>query len=127
MDKIIRMNLILNLSLLFWAASICTPAAEGLQEENRIKRVEHLYILSFDKWGVLTNPAELEYAIQQLRGDASIERIILLSYGWANDGRKSYSTYRSLVDQLSDPEKKLSNVAVIAVGWNYSSLVFANS
>jgi pimeloyl-ACP methyl ester carboxylesterase len=124
MDKIRRMNLILNLSLLFWAVSICSSTAEGLQEENHIKRVEHLYILSFDKWGVLTNPAELKYTIQQLSEDASVERIIILSYGWAHDGRQSYSTYRKIVDQLSDPEKKLSNVAVIAVGWDSSQSGF---
>jgi len=124
MDKIRRISLILNLSLFFWTASTCSPAAEGLQEEKDIQRIEHLYILSFDKWGVLTNPAELDYAIKNLSEDTSVKRVLILSYGWAHDGRGSYSTYRKLVEQLANSEENSSNWAVIAVGWDSSQSGF---
>ena len=97
-----RMCLILNLSLFFWTASACLLAAEEPINVNSAQGIEHLYILTFDQWGVLTNPAELEYAIQQLSRDASVKRIIIFSYGWTHDGRRSYSTYRKLVNQMSD-------------------------
>ncbi len=124
MGKLCRMSIILNLSLFFWVAATCSSAAEGLLEDNPAQMKEHLYILSFDPWGVLTNPAELQYAIKELSGDKSVDKILILSYGWNNDGRRSYSAYRKLVEDLTGSEKKQSNWAVIAVGWDSSQTAF---
>jgi pimeloyl-ACP methyl ester carboxylesterase len=118
------MSMILNLSLFFWVASAGLLAAEEPLEEKSDKRIEHLYILTFDQWGVLTNPAELDYAIEELSEKKNIERIFILSYGWNQDGRESYSEYRKLVDELSDPEKERPNWAVIAVGWDSAQTAF---
>jgi hypothetical protein len=51
-------------------------AAEEPQEEKPARKIEHLYILTFDQWGVLTNPAELDYAIGKLSKDKSIDKIL---------------------------------------------------
>jgi pimeloyl-ACP methyl ester carboxylesterase len=116
--------MILNLSLFFWVASTGLLAAEEPQEEKTAQRVEHLYILTFDHWGVLTNPAELDYAIKELSEEKRVDKILILSYGWNQDGRQSYSTYRKLVDDLSSSDNNSSNWAVIAVGWDSSQTAF---
>jgi pimeloyl-ACP methyl ester carboxylesterase len=124
MGKIFRMSVILNLSLFFWATTTCSSAAKELLDEKSAQRIEHLYILTFDKWGVLTNPAELDYAIEKLSVETSIDKIIILSYGWAHDGRNSYSTYRKIVDKLAESSEDRSKLAVIAVGWDSSQSGF---
>jgi hypothetical protein len=112
--------MILNLSLFFLVISACLLAAEEPLEEKPAQRIEHLYILTFDSWGVLTNPAELVYAIDELSEDTNVDKILILSYGWNQDGRESYSAYRKLVDDLTDSGREQSNWAVIAVGWDSS-------
>jgi pimeloyl-ACP methyl ester carboxylesterase len=116
--------MILSFSLFFLVASTGLLAAEEPLEEKNSQRIEHLYILTFDQWGVLTNPAELDYAIKELSEEKRIDKILILSYGWNHDGRQSYSTYRKLVDQMTDQGKDLSNWAVIAVGWDSSQTAF---
>ena len=78
MKDVCPMRNILNLSLFFWASFACLPAAEEPEEENHFQRIEHLYILSFDQWGVLINPAELEFAIKELGEDPSVEQLFFL-------------------------------------------------
>ena len=120
MVKFWRIKMILSLSIFFLVAFADLLVAEEPQEKKTAQRIEHLYILTFDQWGVLTNPAELDYAIKELSEDKSVDKILILSYGWNQDGRQSYSTYRKLVDDLSSSSQNSSNWAVIAVGWDSS-------
>lgn len=110
-----------------------SPAAESKIEKSakptapRKSNIEHLYVLSFDAWGELQNPSERELAIEELRDNPEIERIIILSYGWANDGRAAYSTYRRIVNEMTanlPTEVARRKVAVIAVGWDSSQSGF---
>lgn len=87
----------------------------------------HLFILSFDAWGELQNPAERDFAREQLEQNRGIERIIVLAYGWANDGQASYATYRRLVEEImanAPLEGRKQEIAVIAVGWDSSQSGF---
>lgn len=90
-------------------------------------RAPHLYILSFNAWGEIQNPGERDFAREQLALDPDIDRIIVLSYGWANDGQASYATYRALLEQMLEnapQEGRKQDVAVIAVGWDSSQSGF---
>lgn len=83
----------------------------------------YLYLLSFDRWGDLLSPHEVELAISQLGGSDQIERIIILSYGWNNDRETSYDTYRSLLRGYADAmgdEADLEHAAIFAVSWDAS-------
>jgi len=86
----------------------------------------HLYILSFNKWGELQNPAERDLAISELREHPGIERIVIFSYGWAYDAEASYSTYRNMLDQLAEaaPDRPRPSTAVIAIAWDSSQTGF---
>jgi hypothetical protein len=70
------------------------------KEVPQDRRIDHLYILIFDRGGVLPNPAELDFTMQALSDDPTVDRILILSYGWNQDGCASYSAYRTLVDDL---------------------------
>lgn len=113
------------------ALSLLLAAAASAQTEDAAlsatpPQTVQLYILSFNAWGELQNPAERDFAREQLALDPTIERIIVLSYGWANDGQASYATYRSLVEQMlaNAPPEGRKNLAVIAVGWDSSQSGF---
>jgi hypothetical protein len=83
--------------------------------------VPKLFILSFNRWGDLSNPAERDLAMRELAADPTIERIIIFSYGWANDGESSYATYYDLVNELTVQHHKgtrAPKTAVIAIGWD---------
>lgn len=98
-------------------ALLCAPVAAQAPDSQ----IENLYILSFNAWGELQNPGERDLARQQLELNPDIERVIILSYGWANDGQASYATYRKLVDDMTayaTDGVDRSKVAVIAVGWD---------
>jgi pimeloyl-ACP methyl ester carboxylesterase len=101
--------------------ALCSP----LQAENEAGGPEvpvpKLFILSFNRWGDLSNPAERDLAMRELAADGAIERIIIFSYGWANDGESSYATYYDLVNALTvhrHKETRTPKTAVIAVGWD---------
>ncbi len=84
-----------------------------------------LYVLSFNRWGNLVDPFEVELAVQEMRAHLGIKRILVISYGWANDGEVSYSTYRHLLDDFSkESALDLRETAVIAVGWDSSQTGF---
>lgn len=100
--------------------------AEKAKKESAPSR-EHLYILTFDAWGELQNPAERDFAREELARDQEIERIIIVSYGWANDGQASYDSYRLMADQMlaNLPERSdRKNVAIIGVGWDSAQTGF---
>ena len=86
-----------------------------------------LYLLQFNRWGDLINPAERDLAIEQLRGNPQVDRILIISYGWANDGEASYATYRRMLADLASGVERLSRpgrTAIIAVGWDSSQTGF---
>lgn len=103
--------------------SACARSPDETVLEADPRAIANLHILSFNAWGELQNPAELELARERLRLNTDIDRIIILSYGWANDGQASYAAYRRMVLELSrhiPPNQRRPNVAVIAVGWDSS-------
>jgi hypothetical protein len=86
-----------------------------------------LYVLSFNRWGDLVSPAERDLAIAELRASTNVERIIIFSYGWANDAEVSYATYHQTLEELDSVARSPgdnSRTAVIAVGWDSSQTGF---
>jgi hypothetical protein len=88
---------------------------------------QRLYLLSFNRWGDLASAAERDLAINELRGNQDVDRIIIFSYGWANDAESSYATYREMLEEIASkwrsPERA-ARTAVIAVGWDSSQTGF---
>ncbi len=109
------------------------PAAAA-QERPVIGRrgFQAMYVLNFNRGGELVNPAERELAIAELSEfKAGIDRIVIFSYGWANDGESSYATYRNTLEEMVrhiDPSRRTvgrtGETAVIAVGWDSSTSGF---
>lgn len=106
--------------LLAWgnATAAGVDETETAPESRQIR----INILNFNRWGELANPEELELAKLQLR-DFDPERVIIMCYGWGNDGRQSAATYYSLVRSLRRPEGSETvslprRVAVIGIGWD---------
>ncbi|MCA9512765.1 MAG: hypothetical protein KC560_18800 [Myxococcales bacterium] len=104
------------------AAAGIAPARRGLPPE-----VVGFFVLGFNRWGELQAPGEREQLIAHLRENPQIERLILISYGWANDGESSYGTYIELLRDLlaSAPERGPQiPTTVIAIGWDSSQTGF---
>ena len=83
----------------------------------------YLYILSFDRWGDLISPNEVELAVQELSSTDEIERIIILSYGWNNERETSFGTYRELLGEYLrsvELETNLERTAILAISWDAS-------
>src|SRR5215510_6981035 len=86
-------------------AGVCalsfSSRALGAEQESQF---HGFYLLSFDRYGRLTNPYELDLAILELREHPEVERIVIVAYGWANDGEASLGAYqtllRGIVEQL---------------------------
>jgi hypothetical protein len=120
-----RTAMILRITL--WLAFLAALAPGPVLAQVAAGRVPNLYILSFNRWGELENPAELELAMAELKERRQIERIIIFSYGWANDGEASYHTYRTLLQDIAahaPPDRPRPPTAVIAVGWDSSQTGF---
>jgi hypothetical protein len=80
-----------------------------------------IFVLGFNAWGDLTTPGELELAERGLRDAGSdIERIVVLSYGWAYDAESSYASYQHMVADLTGGEGLAPRTVVIGVGWDSS-------
>lgn len=101
--------------------ALCPPVGARAETGDADGPPPKLFILSFNRWGDLANPAERDLAMQELADDRTIERIIIFSYGWANDGEASYGTYHDLLRELRARRPKgrrVPKTAVIAVGWD---------
>jgi hypothetical protein len=86
-----------------------------------------LYLLNFNRWGELLSEAERDLAINELRENREVDRILIFSYGWANDGEASYATYRRILGDLASQARSVdwaAHTAVIAVGWDSSQTGF---
>jgi hypothetical protein len=116
---------LLRIALWIALATVLTPGP--LPAQQTTNRLPNLYILSFNRWGELKNPAELELAMVELEQQPGIERIIIFSYGWANDGEASYHTYSKLIEAIAahaPTDRPRPSSAVIAVGWDSSQTGF---
>ena len=104
---------------------VAPPAARA--QENEPEPFQGLYLLSFNRWGDLENPGERSFAITELRNHPEVDRIVLFSYGWANDGEASYATYRSTLEEIIShiPARRGGGrTAIIAVAWDSSQTGF---
>lgn len=111
---------------MFFALLPPSSYADTTRKESAPSR-EHLYILTFNAWGELQNPTERDFAREDLARNEEIERIVIVSYGWANDGQASYDSYRLMVDQMlaNLPEgSRRKNLAIIGVGWDSAQTGF---
>jgi hypothetical protein len=87
--------------------------------------IQSFYVLSFNRWGELSSPSEAALIVEELRGRHDIERLILLSHGWANDAEVSYETYRGMVaDLLDSGDAAGPSSVVIGIGWDSSQTGF---
>jgi hypothetical protein len=100
-------------------AVVCALAlssgALGAEDESEF---HGFYLLSFDRYGRLTNPYELDLAVLELRAHAEVERIVIVAYGWANDGEASLGGYQTLLSGIV--EQLPGRTAIIGVGWDSS-------
>ncbi|MEE3329988.1 MAG: hypothetical protein VX246_03880 [Myxococcota bacterium] len=91
--------------------------------------IEGFYILNFNYSGELDAPFERDQIIQDLSEKSDIERVLIISYGWANDGEGSYGIYRELVydllaDRPNDSRQPPPKTIVIGIGWDSSQTGF---
>jgi hypothetical protein len=103
-------------ALLLAATPATVPAGPEEQRQGLIS------VLNFDRWGDLKNDDELQLAKIQL-AEFRPQRVIIMCYGWGNDGRASAATYRRFVDgiQHHDTDRpRPERVAVIGIGWDSS-------
>lgn len=87
----------------------------------------HLYVLAFNRWGDLVNPLERDLVASDLANDPRIRRVVIVSYGWANDGESSTATYAELLRDMAEHAERTAepgSTAVIAVGWDSSQTGF---
>ncbi len=103
------------------ASCLATPLRAEPTEAPADSPRPRIFVLSFNRWGDIANPAEVNLVKHELASDPSIERIIIFSYGWLNDGESSYATYHNLFEEMYHhlkPGEVRPRVAVIAVGWD---------
>jgi pimeloyl-ACP methyl ester carboxylesterase len=85
------------------------------------------YLLSFDRYGGLASRYERDLAIEELQANREVTRIVIISYGWANDGESSFATYQSLITDIQASVGEPAGpgtVAVFGVGWDSSQSGF---
>ncbi len=78
-----------------------------------------IFVLGFNSWGDLTTPGELELAERELgNAEDEINRVVVLSYGWAYDAESSYASYQHMVADLTAGQGLTPQTLVIGVGWD---------
>ncbi len=85
------------------------------------------YLMSFDRFGQLSSPYERDLAIRELQSDSNVRRILLIAYGWANDGESSLGAYTELVDDLLariDTGSDDGDTVIFGIGWDSSQTGF---
>jgi hypothetical protein len=86
-----------------------------------------LYVLNFSNTGELLSPAELELAVRELSENTRIRNLVVIAYGWSNDGEASRTAYLDMVGGLTRAVGRTRvrpETAVIAVGWDSSQTGF---
>jgi len=106
------------------ALVIASPLARPARAEP-LGPIAEMYVLSFNRWGELRSPYEAELIREQLLERRDIERIVIISHGWANDAELSYENYREMVADLLTPRGSGGPLTVvIGVGWDSSQTGF---
>ena len=95
------------------AVAVSTPA-----RADEATDFHGFYLLSFDRYGRLTNPYELDIAMSELTAHREVERIAIVAYGWANDGEASLGAYEALLHGIL--EELPGKTAIIGIGWDSS-------
>jgi len=101
------------------AASAATTPAEPPADSTAKAMV---VVLNFDEWGDLARREDLALAKLRL-AEFDPERIIIMAYGWGNDGRMSESTYYQFargIQRKRPADVVAQRVAVIGIGWDSS-------
>ncbi len=116
--------------------------ASASHMESRLKEsadfAPHLFIFTFDRDGQLVNPSELYRAIERLKSGHT-KKILVLSFGWANESVEASETYPGYIRRylrkgknpddpldLSPEEKQtLQDWMIIGVAWDSSLLGFS--
>ena len=97
----------------------------------------YLFVFSFDRDGQLVNPLELHRAIDRLKS-SHIKKILILSYGWANESVDANQTYAShlrkylrkgqdpdgLLQLTPEENESFQDWMIIGVAWDSSLLGF---
>jgi pimeloyl-ACP methyl ester carboxylesterase len=104
---------------LFVLALAFVPPAARTQEAEPETMGRRIFVFGFNSWGELTTPGELELAEKELGAAEDVDRIVIVSYGWAYDAESSYSSYLGVVRDLTGGAG-LHRTAVIGVGWDSS-------
>jgi hypothetical protein len=81
------------------------------------------YLLTFDRYGQLVSPYEELLATTELGANAELQRIVIVSYGWATDGEHSLGEYEQLLRRVADglpTEAERRRTAIIGIGWDSS-------
>jgi hypothetical protein len=99
-------------------ALFCSVLAVGAAAHAEEPEFHGFYQLSFDRYGRLTNPYELDIAVAELRAHPEVERIAIVAYGWANDGEASLGAYDALLHGIL--EELPGRTAIIGIGWDSS-------
>jgi pimeloyl-ACP methyl ester carboxylesterase len=82
---------------------------------------QRIFVLGFNSWGELTTPGELELAERELEAAKhEIDRVVVLSYGWAYEAESSYASYQHMIGDLSGGQGLPPRTFVIGVGWDSS-------
>src|SRR5688572_27531620 len=91
-----------NLAMLAVLAglTVLSLAPSRSAAEERDPDFHGFYLFTFDRYGELTSIAERDLALEELARH-KVERIVVVSYGWANDGELSYGAYQDLMKRLS--------------------------
>lgn len=106
------------LALFVLVLALAAPAARA-QEPAPGAMGRRIFVFGFNSWGELTTPGELELAEKELGAAEDVDRIVIVSYGWAYDAESSYSSYLGVVQDLTGGAG-LHRTAVIGVGWDSS-------
>jgi hypothetical protein len=102
-----------------WALALaCALLALGAPARAEEPEFHGFYQLSFDRYGRLTNPYELDIAVAELRAHPEVERIAIVAYGWANDGEASLGAYEALLQGIL--EQLPGRTAIIGLAWDSS-------
>ncbi len=107
--------------LLFLVAGGGSAVPASAVEVQTEAPLPKLFIISFNRWGEVSNPAEVALAKREIAADPNIDRIVIFSYGWSNDGESSYATYYELLKELAShapADRPVPRSVVIAVGWD---------
>ncbi len=97
------------------AAALLASGASARAEEPEL---HGFYQLSFDRYGRLTKPYELDIAVSELRAHPEVERIAIVAYGWDNDGEASLGAYDALLHGIL--EQLPGRTAIIGIAWDSS-------